>query len=133
MSADKITLESLSEAIQKGKALCELATKGPWRWATPAASTELHLMGQGFTPIVPLGEFFHESDAAFIAAHSPSFMLRVYQEMEKTLDEHQPREGMLAGVVCAACPEPYDDYGCHLEWPCAPVRSVAAMLGMETE
>ena len=69
----------------------------------------------------------------FIAAHDPSFMLRVYQEMEKTLDEHQPREGMLAGVVCAACPEPYDDYGCHLEWPCAPVRSVAAMLGMETE
>lgn len=117
-----MTPESLREAIRERKALAEAAHRPDLR---PA-------WWNGGRGVVGLRAEVN----TFIAAHDPSFMLRVYREMEKTLDRHK-----LEWI-----PTVYDDEGSSAtcshdgdlnfneDWSdCPDVRSVAAMLGLTEE
>ena len=118
----EINPEALRSAIQERIQLAEAASRGPW--VAAADPDECPCVWINRSAEVGF-DIDRAEDARFIAAHDPSFMLRVYRQWLDVLDRHKPwsikpGDPLLCFSVCSG-------------WPCPEVRSVAAALGVPVE
>lgn len=131
MTDEKINPEALRSAIQERIRLTEAATDvadGSW----PAEHGYDGWMARS-TDGYNVSTAIAEEIAVHIAAHDPSFMLRVYRQWLDVLDRHKSwtslppatAEGVYLEGVCYRCR--------HERWPCPEVRSVAAAVGLNEE